>query len=142
MRITLLILTIIAIFACDQSLQSQENSMFDGRLIGKWQSDKEQTYEWLRGARNFDDARLKKLEKLYGKLVLEFTPEKVISYFEDTVDEQPLKIIGIESDTIAFVAKDPLTNENEIRLILIENDSTFSTYQDDFHIREYFRRIK
>ena len=116
--------------------------MFDDRLLGKWQSDKEQTYEWLREARKFDDTRLKKLEKLYGKLVLEFTPEKVISYFENTVDEQPLKIIGIESDTVAFVAKDPLTNENEIRLILIENDSTLSIYQDDFDIREYFKQIK
>ncbi|CAB1065963.1 hypothetical protein D1BOALGB6SA_10762 [Olavius sp. associated proteobacterium Delta 1] len=82
-----------------------------------------------------------KNEKIYGKLVLEITANEVIAKYDDNNDVSPLEIIGIEADTVAIVTKDPLTNEKEIRLILIEDENTFSIYQDDFDIREYFKKI-
>ena len=135
------LIAIIIFIGCTQSSENQDHNMLDDRLLGKWQSDTEKTFKWLREARNYDETRLKKLEKIYGKLVLEITTDEIVAKYDDNTDVSPLEIIGIESDTIAIVSKDPLTNEREIRLILIEDDYTFSIYQDDFDIREYFRKI-
>ena len=117
---------------------------FKHPLIGKWISDKEQTFEWLKENRCRSNDQIKKLESknIYGKLILEFTNDKCISYYDDEINEMPFEIIGIESNTIAHVAVDPISGEREIRLILIEDENSFSVYQDDFDMREFFKRME
>jgi len=133
---------LILIVSCGHIQNTADQNTYDPRLIGIWKSDKERTIEWLRENRNFSEERIERISKIFGKLKLTITETSAISEYEGNVEEQPNDIIAIEGDTIAVRADNGLTGCSEIRLIRIEDDNTYSIYQDMFDIREYFKRIE
>jgi len=142
MKTRIFLILIISIIGCSHIKESTELYTYDERLIGTWISDKDKTIKWLRENRKYSDERLERVFKIYGKLKLTISKTKVISEYDGNVEEQPIEIIAIEGDTIAIKAVDGLSNCPEIRIIRIEDENTYSIYQDMFDIREYFRRIE
>ncbi len=136
------IIFIILITGCSYLQDTTEQNIYDTRLIGIWKSDKDKTIQWLRENRNLSEEKIVRISKIFGKLKLTISETTTKSEYDGTIEEEPNDIIAIEGDTIAVGIVDALTSCPTIRLIRIEDENTYSIYQDMFDIREFFTRIE
>ena len=136
------IIFIILITGCSYLQDTTEQNIYDTRLIGIWKSDKDKTIQWLRENRNLSEEKIVRISKIFGKLKLTNSETTTKSEYDGTIEEEPNDIIAIEGDTIAVGIVDALTSCPTIRLIRIEDENTYSIYQDMFDIREFFTRIE
>jgi hypothetical protein len=134
--------TILLISAGSYPLGCQENKMFDTRIVGKWQSDKDKTLAWIKDWRECGYEMHKKVD--YGKLILQFTKDEIISSWADA-DVQPYhksyKIVAIEGSIIVLSWPHPFEDTNEIGIIKFEGKDTISIYSARYESMEYFKRI-
>jgi hypothetical protein len=133
---------IILITGCSHLQDTTEQNIYDTRLIGTWKSDKDKTIQWLRENRNLCEEKIARISKIFGKLKITISETTTKSEYDGNIEEEPNDIIAIEGDTIAVGVVDALTNCPTIRLIRIEDENTYSIYQDMFDIREFFTRIE
>jgi hypothetical protein len=141
MRTIFFYIVIIAITGCSH-LDNSNDLIIDNRLIGEWKSDKEKTVEWLKKHRKMSDDQLARVSALFGKLKITINETTYTSEYEGNIEEQPIDIIAVEGDTIAIIGEVPLSECSEIRIIRIEDENSYSIYQDMFDIKEFFKRIK
>ncbi len=125
------------------ALEVKDNFEFDKRLLGKWQSDRIKTLQWINKNRKLTQKQINKLDNTikFGTLTLEISERKTRITYDGQTCEEKNKIIGTVSDSIAVVVNNPITNQDEIRIIRIENEDTYSIYTDCIDIREYFKKI-
>ena len=139
----LVAVTIVLIIVGIHQSHSQENNIFDARILGKWQSDKERTLAWIKDYRSSEYEVFKKVE--YGKLILEFTKEEIVSSWAGT-DELarhfPYRIVYMEGSIAILISPHPFEDRNEIRIIKFEGKDSISIYSARYESKEYFRRIE
>ena len=140
MRLLKLVL-ILSLIGCTSDIVIRDY-IYDDRINGKWKSDKQKSIEWVRKHRNFNEKQIRKLESIFGKMVLEISDDTVIVTYEGDRNVEEGTIIGKDHDSIATIALDPVTKKPELRLIRVEDKNTYSIYIDTFDIREYFTRIE
>ena len=128
----------------EDTTNSKFDQKFDRRLLGKWQSDREKTLEWIRENRKFTKERIEKLDKAvkFGTMVVEIKENSTSYTYNGETSVEPSEVLGFACNTVAVVTKNPFNGEDEIRLITIESDDLYSVYTDWVDIREYFKKIK
>ncbi len=130
-------------------------------LIGRWQSDRELTVDFIRDNTRRTDKQLKALFQIFGNLMLTFDghslkqvmQERKFSLEGETYTwagdetEAPYRVIFNGENIIVIVTEDPEGKEVPVTLnfdgadtMWIYPDYAGSPVQDQ-HIREYFRRI-
>ena len=149
MKLTSLIFLFLPIFfiSCSPKIKHFENLLShecNKILIGKWQSDRERTINWLYENRKFTKERIEKLDSVikFGTMIVEIDEFSTKCTYAGETTEEPNKIIGCTCNTIASIEKNPLSNQDEIRIIKIESAESYSVYNDWADIREYFKKIE
>ncbi len=138
---------LLSLFSCSiKPKQYSTNSTpeFNKILLGKWQSDRGKTIEWLKKHRNFSKEKIEKLDRAvkFGTMIVEIREDSTTYTYDGETTVEPNRVIGSTSNTVAVIVRNPLTNEDEIRLITIEDKNTCSIYVDWVDIKEFFKKIK
>lgn len=136
-RLPLLFGALLLMSACFSS----DTGIEEGRLIGRWRSDRGKTLRWIKDHRSVKPEYLKKMARQFGKLTLEFSENKVTMWYENEKNEFDLVVLGRDHDSAAILSRDPETDQEEILLIRFEEKDVYSVYVEPLEIREFFIRI-
>ena len=143
--ILVLLLLLTPVSAFSESISNQQVIQnFDSRLLGKWQSDREKTLEWLKENMKLTQEKIDKLDAAikFGTLVVEYTEDSASFTYDGETSVEEHKILGTTCNSVAFVTENPLSGEEQISIIRFENSESYSIYIDWADIREYFKKIK
>ncbi len=131
----------------------------DKRLNGKFISDREQTIAYLKRNSEMTNERLKKLEKIYGKMVVTFDGHKAkweMPFYDgkdQNEDNSEIEMIGGEdyfftvskdTYTIAIILPKPIWDINSFETCIIEFDHDgywVNSHIFGIKIKEKFRKI-
>jgi len=147
----LLIYTFLALFLfsfCSCSLKNSSDcyprETLDKRLLGKWQSDRERTLEWISNNRKFTQEKIDRLDSAvkFGTMVVEITDEDTTYTYSGESTTEKNRVLGQYWNGIAFVIKNSFSNSDEISIITIEDNNSYSVYTGWADIREYFKKIE
>lgn len=120
----------------------------DNRLIGQWKSNKELTIPTLHFRPGANPDAIKRLQNLFGHMILTYTPSSIISTTPATnahaeqSDEGPYTIVARDATSVTIKCYNELEGHDDTWKITFEG---LDRYWIDLKLikgREYFDRIK
>ena len=108
----------------------------DQRLLGLWRSDKAQTLsEWVFASGTSPEASTK-VQALFGKLVLRYTPARVFTEFEGDKTVCPYRVVAVDEQSVAIVRRSE--GKDEIQHIHFSGENSY--WVSCGRNREFFTR--
>ena len=91
----------------------KSDRIVDQRLLGLWRSDKAQTLsEWVVFASGTSPEASAKVQALFGKLVLRYTPARVFTEFEGDKTVCPYRVVAVDEQSVAIDRKSTRLNSS------------------------------
>lgn len=109
----------------------------DRRLLGAWRSDKTQTLSEWRFAPGTSPEAGAKVEALFGKLVIRYTPARVFMEFEGDKTVCPYRVVATDEQSVAIVRR--TEGKDEIQHIHFSDENSY--WVSCGRYREFFNRL-
>jgi len=119
----------------------------DHRLEGRWKSNKQLTVATIHFSKPITPAKRTKFEGIFGKLVLTYDRTHVTAEMPPTNghpvwrNSNRYRVVASDSDSLAYVSTNPLTNEREISHVHFDSPNRYWLYLHGSGWKEYFDRI-
>ncbi len=111
-------------------------------LLGKWRSDEERTLQEVQKIPALPEKFRELFENnFFGKLVFEFTKNKIYSEFDGETSEGSYKVVRSTDESITVRARSSLLQEDEETTYYLDGEAIY-TIVSKYDFREYFKRIK
>ncbi len=117
---------------------STRQSKYDPRLLGTWKSDTRRTFREFKLRPGSTPKSLRKLKRLFGKLVVRFDRRKMYSNYDGTRDAGKYQVLGRDSESVVIRFYNDLWQEFQIQPIHFEGGYYWIWA---YATREYFRRV-
>lgn len=113
--------------------------MRDSRLIGTWRSDARKTALEIAARRDISAAQKKKLQKLFGKLELRYTPTHCYSFLNGTVSVNRYVVVAKDTSSVVLVVLNPTVGKYIVHIHF--EGSCYWIILGSGRMREFFKRV-
>ena len=107
-------------------------------LLGTWISEKEKTIDYVVSHSNPTQKQLDAYDEIYGKLLVTFTDEVVISDLEGFIVKEKYKITKHHDNMITVKLID---SEVDIEIVILDQNHIYQKLDLKPLTREYFKRV-
>lgn len=114
---------------------------YDKRLLGTWKSDTRRTFRNWKPDRGMPPAKLRKFKSLFGKMIVRWTPEQILSGFDpNDLNEEPYEVVASDSSSVVVRTYCQWRDVWTLAYILLEGDCYWVTNATS-RFGECFHRI-
>lgn len=112
----------------------------DKRLIGTWQSDRRKTFQHYKRSKKVPESRHRRLQALFGKLVVRWGRTKYYTELDGFQDSGPYEIVASDETSVVIRHTDVITGQIELKQLHFEGD--YYWFPLGGHLTEWIRRIR
>jgi hypothetical protein len=120
----------------------------DDRLYGTWQSDADRTVAGIRDRKPVDETHEAALRKLFGKLLVTYTPTTFTTELDGATQEYKYEVLGKDKHSVVIREIEPkptpldALNLSEFTVIQFDGPDSYWLYTSIGGIREHFKRLR
>jgi len=101
--------------------------------------------EGFRRSRNLPEEQLAKLESLFGKLRITYTPKSITTELDEVIETNPYKVIGSGPNAVVIQdlaqRREPDLGLSGFMIIHFDGPDAYWLDSELGELREYFRRV-